>query len=119
MRFLTVELIRKNQRIDTDEEDSLLEVIGSAAEAHVISYLNRPVYVDEEEKRIAEKNASHQDGIVIQPDIILSMLITAGYFYKHREDMGRAENAVVPSNAHDLLDLHRKRPRVIDMCAGS
>ncbi|WP_100115104.1 phage major capsid protein, partial [Snodgrassella communis] len=41
---------------------------------------------------------------------ILSMLITAGYFYAHREDLGRAENAAVPVNAHNLLDLHRKRP---------
>ncbi|PIT17860.1 head-tail connector protein [Snodgrassella alvi] len=109
MRFLTVKQIRDNQRLDTDEEDQLLELIGSAAEAHVIAYLNRPVYVDGDEKRAAEE-AGAEDGIVVTPDIILSMLITAGYFYAHREDLGRAENAAVPVNAHNLLDLHRKRP---------
>lgn len=109
MRFLTVEQIHANQRLDTADEDQLLELIGSAAEAHVIAYLNRPVYVDLAEKKAAEE-AGAVDGIIATPDIILSMLITAGYFYAHREDLGRAENAAVPVNAHNLLDLHRKRP---------
>lgn len=41
MRWLTLELIKAHLRIDGNEEDEYLELLGNSAETTVLNYINR------------------------------------------------------------------------------
>lgn len=111
-KYVTLEQAKANQRIDDDDSDDLIMLYLCAAEDHVVAYLNCPLYVDDAEQKAAV-DKGETDGIVIKNDIKAAILMTFGFFYENREDVGHNNTAAaIPVNAHRLLDQHRKRPGV-------
>ena len=101
MQFLTLDQIKQQLRIELDntDEDSYLELIGSAAEASVESYLNRNLYADD----VPDDDSN---GLVIKTHIQMAMLLMVGQLHENRGD-DESQESSVPALAARLLDPHR------------
>ena len=90
MKFLTLDYIKKQLRIDWSEEDTLLDEYGMAAETTVLNLLNRKYY-----------DLVEQYGEVPAPLVQAAMLLV-GQSYQHREAASAQNMSSVPY-AFDLL----------------
>ncbi|AMO58117.1 hypothetical protein GZ77_20495 [Endozoicomonas montiporae] len=102
MQFLTLDQIKQQLRIELDntDEDSYLELIGSAAESAVESYLNRSLYADE----VPDDDST---GLVIKNHIQMAMLLIVTDFHENRCDTAEQTERTVPPLAERLLSAHR------------
>lgn len=105
--MITLEQAKLHQRIDSNDDDALIALLLSAAIQHCRQYLNRPLYADNAAQAAAVA-AGETDGMVITDDIRAAMLLTFGFLYERREDVGRSDAAALPVNACWLLDKYRK-----------
>lgn len=78
--LLTLDLIKQHCRIDSDDEDELLELYESAAQQHIENQLDRKLFASEVPDDVA-------NGLVITPAIKQAMLMTIGHWYEHRESV--------------------------------
>lgn len=78
--LLTLDLIKQHCRIDSDDEDELLELYESAAQQHIENQLDRKLFASEVPDDVA-------NGLVITPAIKQAMLMTIAHWYEHRESV--------------------------------
>ena len=90
MKFLTLDYIKQQLRIDWSEEDTLLDEYGKAAEDTVLNLLNRDY-----------QDLLYQYGEVPAPLVQAAMLLV-GQSYQHREPSSAQNMSAVPY-AFDLL----------------
>ena len=90
MKFLTLDYIKQQLRIDWSEEDTLLDEYGKAAETTVLNLLNRDY-----------QDLLYQYGEVPAPLVQAAMLLV-GQSYQHREAASAQNLSAVPYN-FDLL----------------
>lgn len=90
MKFLTLDYIKQQLRIDWSEEDTLLDEYGKAAETTVLNLLNRDY-----------QDLLYQYGEVPAPLVQAAMLLV-GQSYQHREAASAQNMSAVPY-AFDLL----------------
>lgn len=90
MKYLTLEYIKQQLRIDWSEEDTLLDEYGKAAEDTVLNLLNRNY-----------QDVLAQYGEVPAPLVQAAMLLV-GQSYQHREPSSAQNMSAVPY-AFDLL----------------
>ncbi|WP_330926295.1 head-tail connector protein [Candidatus Sororendozoicomonas aggregata] len=102
MRFLTLEMIKRQCRIELDdsEEDESLTFYGKAAEAVVVNHLNRPLYVE----AVPENESS---GLVMSDDIRMAMLLLVSDFYENRGHAPGSAPHKLPFVARQLLAPYR------------
>lgn len=112
--MISLEQAKLHARIDSSDDESLVELLLSAAIDHCTFYLNRPIYQSELEKTTAEQTAPADSvtGVVITDDIRAAVLLTFGWLYENREDVGEKSSAYLPKNACWLLDKYRHCPGV-------
>ncbi|MTI12636.1 head-tail connector protein [Sansalvadorimonas verongulae] len=103
MQFLTIEQIKQQCRIEHDEEDSLLEFYGRAAESVVVKDLNRNVYTS----AVPDDDST---GIVISEDIKAAMLLMVAQLYENREVTSELTMKEVPMAYDYLLGSYRIIP---------
>lgn len=96
MNYLTIELIKKQLRLEDDftEDNTLLEALGEAAEDYVQSHLN--MQLDE----IAADNSGELPKAINQ-----AMLILVSYFY---DNDGSGDNKEIPNAFYMLLAPYKK-----------
>ena len=94
MKWLTLEDIKQHSRIDSDNEDHLLELYGSAAENGILRLLNR-TWED-----VCE-NLSEED---IKGPLTIAGLLLTEHLYVHR---GPTENVQVYQIPYGI-DFHVK-----------
>ncbi|PHM66716.1 head-tail connector protein [Xenorhabdus sp. KJ12.1] len=97
MSLPTLEELRLQCRIDSDEEDSLLLTYLAAAREKATNYLNRNLY----ETQIPETDP---DGILLTPVIKLALMLAVGFWYETRDPKR------LPTGFRELLDDYRIRP---------
>lgn len=90
MKFLTLDYIKQQLRIDWSEEDTLLDEYGKAAEDTILNLLNRDY-----------QDLLYQYGEVPAPLVQAAMLLV-GQSYQHREAASAQNMSAVPY-AFDLL----------------
>lgn len=90
MKFLTIDYIKQQLRIDWSEEDTLLDEYGKAAEDTVLNLLNRNY-----------QDLLEQYGEVPAPLVQAAMLLV-GQSYQHREPSSAQNMSAVPYT-FDLL----------------
>lgn len=78
MPIPTVEELRGQCRIDSDDEDDLLLIYAKAARRRAESYLCRKLYDD-----VLPDN--DPDGLVIEDDVKLAIMLAVGFWYSSRE----------------------------------
>ncbi|WP_338804956.1 head-tail connector protein [Xenorhabdus griffiniae] len=97
MSLPTVEELRLQCRIDSDEEDELLQAYLAVAREKAENYLNRRLY----EEHVPEDDP---DGMLITPLVKLALMLAVGFWYKHREPN------VLTNGFKELLNDYRIRP---------
>ncbi|MGC7561341.1 head-tail connector protein [Pasteurella sp. PK-2025] len=78
--MLNLELIKLHCRIDSDEEDDLLDSYLESAKSYIQSQLNRNLYDDS----VPDSDLS---GILINPSIQQAILLIVAHWYEHRESV--------------------------------
>ena len=74
--LITLDLIKQHCRIDSDDEDELLELYESAAQQHIENQLDRKLFASEVPDDVA-------NGLVVKQ----AMLMTIAHWYEHRESV--------------------------------
>ncbi|MEX0445516.1 MULTISPECIES: head-tail connector protein [Xenorhabdus] len=97
MQLPTIEELRLQCRLDSDEEDALLQAYLEAAREKAINYLNRNFY----EEAVPE---SDPEGLVLSPLIKLALMLAVGFWYETRDPKR------LPPGFRDLLDDYRIKP---------
>lgn len=81
MLYVSVATVKAQLRIDDDAEDELIAQYIEAAQADAEMRIHRPIYSDN-----AEDNPVTDDPEKIPPLIKQYILVTAGDFYRNREN---------------------------------
>lgn len=104
--LLTLPEIKAQCRLEEDftEEDTLLTLLGKAAEAKATTYLNRNIYSTEE--AIPDLD---EDGIALTDDIRLGMLMLISHWYENRSSVSELEMSETPQ-AFEFLLYPRRLP---------
>ncbi|PHM60077.1 head-tail connector protein [Xenorhabdus ishibashii] len=97
MPLPTIEELRLQCRIDSDEEDPLLQAYLESAREKAINYLNRNVY----EEVVPDTDP---EGILLTPLIKLALMLAVGFWYETRDPKR------LPQGFRDLLDDYRIKP---------
>lgn len=91
MRYLTIADLKKHLNIETNEDDTYIETIGTAAEQAVENYLQRPL------------NEYEQGGFL--PEAIRhGIRLLVGTFYANREAVSFGSPTVIPFAIEALLN---------------
>ncbi|PWV99412.1 head-tail connector protein [Mangrovibacter plantisponsor] len=92
--ILTLEEIRQQLRLESDytEEDTLLTMLGQAAESRTATFLNRNLYAAEAD--IPE--GGDETALVVPDDLRLAMLMLVTHFYEHRSTVSDFEQSETP-----------------------
>lgn len=98
MKYLTLDLIKKQLNIDTDfnEDNQYLETLGGAVENAV------EIHIDDSLVRLVRKN-----GGTLPLALQQAMLLLLGTYYANREHIAFSNNYEVGNSYTYLLDLFR------------
>lgn len=91
MKFLSLELIKMQSRIDGNDEDTYLGMLGEAAE--------RKLFNDTQRTYEEIKEANNDEW---PTDLTLAALLLTSHWYKNREDASNVSMYLVP-NAYEAL----------------
>lgn len=110
MELVTIEEARAHCRADSDD-DSMLELYGSAAEESAQNFLNRRVFKDGSSMAQAVlDNVAGDDPMLVTPVVKAAVLLILGHLYRNREEVlvgTSAAAAQLPVGATALLWPHR------------
>ena len=97
MSLPTLDELKMQCRIDSDEEDELLNTYASAAKSRAENYMCRMLY----EKTVPD---SDPDGLLVSDDIKLAIMLAVGFWFENRTP------AVLPQGFFLLLQPYRFIP---------
>lgn len=109
MELITIEQARAHCRTDSDD-DTTLELYGSASEGAAQQFLNRRVFPDADSMAAAVLDGTGGiDPILVNDSIRAAVLLMLGHLYRTREDVQGSDGATmqVPMGAHSLLWPYR------------
>ncbi|HDR1007467.1 head-tail connector protein [Pasteurella multocida] len=100
--MLNLDLIKLHCRIDSDDEDELLESYVNSAKSYIQSQLNRKLHSE-------SVPASDPTGILINPSIQQAMLMIIAHWYEHRESvvLGSVTSKEIEDGAWRLIQPFR------------
>lgn len=103
--LLTLEEIKAQCRIepDFDEEDTLLNLIGSAVQNRTETRINRKLYA-------GEVPVTDFHGLEMSDDLKMAMLMLAAYWYENRTAANDFEQSEAPLAFNWLVDPYRNIP---------
>lgn len=102
--MISLELAKLHARIDHSDEDMLLTLLLNAAVENCITYLNRPVFIDETAKAQTDE-MQQKIGIVLNAPIKAAMLQVFAYLYSRREC--EDDQLGMPTSAQRILTPYR------------
>lgn len=79
MTFLTLDEIKQQTYVDDSDEDSYLQMLGSAAIAYIEDYTNRKLYLTSEEVN------DDEIALIWSDNIKIAALMLVAHFYENRE----------------------------------
>ncbi|EMF5211758.1 hypothetical protein A3460_05435 [Enterobacter roggenkampii] len=105
--LLTLEEIKHQLRLEEDynEEDEHLTMLGKAAQARTVSFLNRTLYSES-----AGVPDTDPNGMIMTDDIRLGMLLLVTHFYENRSSVSEVEKAEMPQSFTWLVGPYRFIP---------
>ena len=101
----SIEELRAQCRIDEgdDSDDLLLSAYAAAAVSKAENFLNRTLY----EGTVPE---SDPDGLLIEADIKLALMLVVGHWFENREETSDAQKVSIPFGFNALLEPYRFIP---------
>ncbi|EEA3740774.1 phage gp6-like head-tail connector protein [Salmonella enterica] len=105
--LLSVEEIKAQLRLDEDFEadERYLQLLARAVQKRTETYLNRKLYAPDE--TIPD---SDPDGLLLQDDIRLGMLMLISHFYENRSSVTEVEKLDMPQSFGWLVGPYRYFP---------
>lgn len=97
MPMPTLDELRSQCRIDSTDEDELLQTYAGAAKRRAESYLCRKLYDD-------VLPDDDPDGLIIEDDVKLAVMLAVGFWYSSREA------GVLPQGFYLLIQPYRHIP---------
>jgi hypothetical protein len=110
MALVTLLQAKEHLRVDSNDEDGLIQTYLQAAEKLCVSFLNRNVYESDAAMQTAMLDMEAGDHPMVVDDLIRSaVLLVAGHLYANREEVITGTIATrMPVGAEYLLMPHRK-----------
>lgn len=97
MSIITLEQAKEHLRVDSGDEDNIIQLYLNGAEASVQNYLNRVLY--------ATTAGTDATGLVINDAVAAAVLLQVGSMYENREPTDK--RPVLPDSMRWLLDPYR------------
>lgn len=110
MAFVTLTQAKAHLRVDSSDEDELIQMYLQASEALAVNFLNRNVYPNDAamQKAVVEMTAGEHP-VVVDDLIRCAVLLTVGHLYANREEVVTGTIATrMPVGAEYLLMPYRK-----------
>ena len=106
--LLTLEEIKHQLRLEEDynEEDEHLTMLGKAAQARTVSFLNRTLYSES-----AGVPDTDPNGMIMTDDIRLAILFLITHFYENRSTVSEVDMAEMPLSFKWLVGPYRFYPQ--------
>lgn len=103
--ILSLAEIKAQLRIEPDytDEDTLLILLGGAAESRTSNYLNRKLYA-------SEVPDTDESGLAVSDDIRQAMLMLCSHLYENRSSTSDVEMTEMPQSFKWLVDAYRFIP---------
>ncbi|WP_343530280.1 head-tail connector protein [Yokenella regensburgei] len=105
--LLSMEDIKAQLRLDDDfsDEDTLLTLLGKAAQSRTENYLNRRLY-----EKPQDIPPDDPDGLVMSDEVKLAMLMLVSHFYENRSAVTEVEKLELPMSFNWLVGPYRYIP---------
>lgn len=100
MTIITLETAKLHLKVDTTDDDAMIEIYLGAAERAAMDYCNRTIYG-------AESIGSDLDGVVINDAIEAAILLNLGHLYVNREGVDTVQKQELPLGIQSLLQPYR------------
>ena len=100
MTIITLETAKLHLKVDTTDDDTMIEIYLGAAERAAMDYCNRTIYG-------AEGVGSDLDGVVINDAIKAAILLNLGHLYVNREGVDTVQKQELPLGIRSLLQPYR------------
>ncbi|MCH9838903.1 head-tail connector protein [bacterium] len=100
MTIITLETAKLHLKVDTTDDDAMIEIYLGAAERAAMDYCNRTIYG-------AEGVGSDLDGVVINDAIKAAILLNLGHLYVNREGVDTVQKQELPLGIQSLLQPYR------------
>ena len=100
MTIITLETAKLHLKVDTTDDDAMIEIYLGAAERAAMDYCNRTIYG-------AEDMGSDLDGVVINDAIKAAILLNLGHLYVNREGVDTVQKQELPLGIQSLLQPYR------------
>jgi uncharacterized phage protein (predicted DNA packaging) len=100
MTIITLEVAKLHLKVDTTDDDTMIEIYLGAAERAAMDYCNRTIYG-------AEGVGSDLDGVVINDAIKAAILLNLGHLYVNREGVDTVQKQELPLGIQSLLQPYR------------
>jgi uncharacterized phage protein (predicted DNA packaging) len=100
MTIITLETAKLHLKVDTTDDDAMIEIYLGAAERAAMDYCNRTIYG-------AEGMGSDLDGVVINDAIKAAILLNLGHLYVNREGVDTVQKQELPLGIQSLLQPYR------------
>jgi uncharacterized phage protein (predicted DNA packaging) len=105
--LLKMEEIKAQLRLDEDftDEDSLLTLMGQAAQSRTENFLNRRLYAT-----AADLPEDDPDGLVMPDEVKLALLLLVTHYYENRSSVTEVEKLELPQSFNWLVGPYRYIP---------
>ena len=100
MTIITLEVAKLHLKVDTTDDDTMIEIYLGAAERAAMDYCNRTIYG-------ADGVGSDLDGVVINDAIKAAILLNLGHLYVNREGVDTVQKQELPLGIQSLLQPYR------------
>ena len=103
MSILTLATAKSHLRVDTDDDNTLIQLYLDAAEKAAMAHCNRTFYVNE------AAQGADTDGLVLgdEPAVQAAILLTLGHLYENRSSVDTVQKQELPLGVASLLQPHR------------
>ena len=101
MTIITLETAKLHLKVDTTDDDTMIEIYLGAAERAAMNYCNRTIYEGD------ESMGSDLDGVVINDAIKAAILLNLGHLYVNREGVDTVQKQELPLGIQSLLQPYR------------
>lgn len=89
--------LKMHLRVDSADEDRLIQSLGDAAELQIANWIGRPIYASSADLPGADDLKFDSNQIVANAAIIVAIKMTVDALYKNREGDGDTVSDAVPS----------------------
>lgn len=103
MTIITLDTAKAHLRVETNDEDVLIQLYLNAARQSAEDYISRPIYANQNEQLFAED----ESGVLVNDAIRAAVLLQLGTLYRDREATSEKPTTELSLGAKHLLQPYK------------